>query len=82
MENVPGFKEAIEVVKKTTVVTSIETQPTTDNRQPTTDNQQPTTKVSSLSLSSIKAKKELLEAQKGIIKGLNMPINWEIKGIR
>ncbi len=68
MENVPGFKEAIEVVKKTTVVTSIETQPTTDNRQPTTDNQQPTTKVSSLSLSSIKAKKELLEAQKGIIK--------------
>ncbi len=40
------------------------TQPTTDNRQPTTSEP----KVSSLSLSSIKAKKELLEAQKGIVK--------------
>ncbi len=36
--------------------------------QQTTDNQQLTTKVSTLSLSSIKAKKELLEAQKGIVK--------------
>lgn len=54
------------------------TKPTTDNLQPTTENKpqttqntQPTTtetKVSSLSLSSIKAKKELLEAQKGIVK--------------
>ena len=56
VENVPEIKEAIEVVEKTTVEPSIESQPTTE------------TKVSSLSLSSIKAKKELLEAQKGIVK--------------
>jgi len=49
------------VIEKTIIAPSIETQPTSDNRQPTT-------KVSSLSLSSIKAKKELLEAQKGIVK--------------
>lgn len=38
--------------------------------RPTTDNQHPTTeqKISSLSLSSIKAKKDLLEAQKGLVK--------------
>lgn len=35
---------------------------------PATDNPQPTTKVSSLSLASIRAKKELLIAQKGIVK--------------
>jgi hypothetical protein len=46
-------------------------QPTTVSKPQTTHNQQSTTtetKVSSLSLSSIKAKKELLEAQKGIVK--------------
>ena len=45
-------------------------EPTTDNLQPTTQNPQPTseTKFSSLSLASIKAKKELLEAQKGLVK--------------
>lgn len=71
VENVPEIKEAIEVVEKIIVVPSTEPQPTTDNRQQITENRQPTTtepKVSSLSLSSIKAKKELLEAQKGIVK--------------
>lgn len=46
---------------------------TTNNRQQTTHNPQPTTengqpKVSALSLSSIRAKKELAESQKAIVK--------------
>lgn len=50
-------------------------QPTTDNRQQTTDNvelttqnSQPTTKVSALSLASIRAKKEMADAQKSVVK--------------
>nr|WP_294776018.1 DNA polymerase III subunit gamma/tau [uncultured Flavobacterium sp.] len=36
--------------------------------QPTTNNQQPTTKISALSLASIRAKKEMAEAQKSVVK--------------
>jgi len=35
---------------------------------PTTNNQQPTTKISALSLASIRAKKEMAEAQKTVVK--------------
>ncbi|WP_396195713.1 DNA polymerase III subunit gamma/tau [Flavobacterium sp.] len=35
---------------------------------PTTDNRQPTTKISALSLASIRAKKEMAEAQKSVVK--------------
>ena len=41
-------------------------EPTTDNRQPTTHNGQP--KVSAMSLSSIKAKKEMVETLKSTVK--------------
>jgi DNA polymerase-3 subunit gamma/tau len=48
-------------------------EPKTDNRQQTTDNRQPTTdslqpKVSSMSLASIRAKKEMAEVQKSTVK--------------
>jgi hypothetical protein len=47
-------------------------EPTTDNIKPTTQNLQPTTsnqpKVSALSLASIRAKKEMAEAQKSVVK--------------
>ncbi len=66
-------QETEEVIEETPIATSVKTdemasslavtQPTTDNRQPTTE-----PKVSSLSLSSIKVKKELLESQKGVVK--------------
>lgn len=46
-------------------------QPTSQYPQPTTQNLQPTTTqptVSALSMSSIRAKKEMMEAQKGVVK--------------
>ncbi|WP_395632632.1 DNA polymerase III subunit gamma/tau [Flavobacterium sp.] len=58
-------------------------QPTTNNKEvqstklevrsedkvlPTSDNRQPTTKISALSLASIRAKKEMAEAQKSVVK--------------
>ncbi|WP_240976701.1 DNA polymerase III subunit gamma/tau [Flavobacterium rivulicola] len=73
----------IEKAESTTQHTEeVVVQPTTDNQQPTTDNQQPTTenvepttrnsqpttKVSALSLASIRAKKEMAEAQKSVVK--------------
>jgi hypothetical protein len=39
-----------------------------DKVLPTTDNRQPTTKISALSLASIRAKKEMAEAQKSVVK--------------
>ena len=55
--------EVIEIVEPVAITVE---EPTTDNRQTTTENPQP--KVSALSLSSIKAKKELAESQKSIVK--------------
>lgn len=68
-----------EIVQKSERTTQLSeevvVQPTTDNRQPTTDNPEPTTqnsqptaKISALSLASIRAKKEMAEAQKTVIK--------------
>ncbi len=64
-----------EVVPKEDVVvqqTTENQQPATDNVEPTTQNSQPTTsnqpKVSALSLASIRAKKEMAEAQKTVVK--------------
>lgn len=69
----------VEVIQKAQNTTQLSeegvVQPTTDNRQPTTDNpepttqnSQPTTKISALSLASIRAKKEMAEAQKSVVK--------------
>jgi len=69
----------IEVIQKSESTTQLSeevvVQPTTDNRQPTTDNPEPTTqnsqptaKISALSLASIRAKKEMAEAQKTVVK--------------
>ena len=54
-------------------VVSVVEEPKTDNRKPTTENRQPITqnlqpKVSAMSLSSIRAKKEMAEAQKSMVK--------------
>lgn len=68
-----------EIVQKSESTTQLSeevvVQPTTDNRQPTTDNPEPTTqnsqptaKISALSLASIRAKKEMAEAQKTVVK--------------
>ena len=51
---------------ETPQVASVIEEPKTDNRQPITDNSQP--KVSAMSLSSIRAKKEMAEAQKSAVK--------------
>jgi DNA polymerase-3 subunit gamma/tau len=59
----PTTKKAEEIVDKQT---NINNQPTTNNRETTTDNPQP--KVSSMSLASIRAKKEMAEVQKSTIK--------------
>ena len=69
----------VEVIQKSESTTQLSeevvVQPTTDNRQPTTDNPEPTTqnsqptaKISALSLASIRAKKEMAEAQKTVVK--------------
>jgi len=71
----------MEEVQSEAVVETIETrseiektenlQPTSQNLQPTIHNPQPATTqptVSALSMSSIRAKKEMLEAQKGVVK--------------
>lgn len=59
----PTTQKAEEIVDKQA---NINNQETTDNRQPTTDSPQP--KVSSMSLASIRAKKEMAEVQKSTIK--------------
>lgn len=69
------IQNADEAVVKVEEQTTDNQQPITDNEQPTTDiveptsqNLQPTTKVSALSLASIRAKKEMAEAQKSVVK--------------
>ncbi|MDN3677565.1 DNA polymerase III subunit gamma/tau [Flavobacterium paronense] len=57
------IQKAEEIVEKQI---NINNQPTTDNQQPITDNLQP--KVSSMSLASIRAKKEMVEAHKSTVK--------------
>jgi DNA polymerase-3 subunit gamma/tau len=59
----PTTQKAEEIVDKEV---NINNQPTTNNRETTTDNPQP--KVSSMSLASIRAKKEMAEVQKSTIK--------------
>ena len=59
----PTTQKAEEIVDKEV---NINNQQTTDNRQPITDNPQP--KVSSMSLASIRAKKEMAEVQKSTVK--------------
>ena len=59
----PTTQKAEEIVDKQV---NINNQPTTNNRETTTDNPQP--KVSSMSLASIRAKKEMAEVQKSTIK--------------
>jgi DNA polymerase-3 subunit gamma/tau len=59
----PTTQKVEEIVDKQA---NINNQETTDNRQPTTDSPQP--KVSSMSLASIRAKKEMAEVQKSTIK--------------
>ncbi len=59
----PTTQKAEEIVDKQV---NINNQPTTNNRQPITDNLQP--KVSSMSLASIRAKKEMAEVQKSTVK--------------
>ena len=59
----PTTQKVEEIVDKQA---NISNQETTDNRQPTTDSPQP--KVSSMSLASIRAKKEMAEVQKSTIK--------------
>jgi len=59
----PTTQKAEEIVEKQA---NINNQPTTNNRQPITDNLQP--KVSSMSLASIRAKKEMAEVQKSTAK--------------
>ena len=59
----PTTQKAEEIVDKQA---NINNQETTDNRQPTTDSPQP--KVSSMSLASIRAKKEMAEVQKSTVK--------------
>jgi DNA polymerase-3 subunit gamma/tau len=61
----PTTQKAEEIVEKQA---NINNQQTTDNRQPITDNLQP--KVSSMSLASIRAKKEMAEVQKSTVKEL------------
>ena len=72
----PTTQKAEEIVEKQT---NINNQPTTNNQQPITGNPQPTTpvipsavegqpKVSAMSLASIRAKKEMAEAQKSTVK--------------
>ena len=59
----PTTQKVEEIVDKQA---NINNQPTTNNRQTTTDSPQP--KVSSMSLASIRAKKEMAEVQKSTIK--------------
>lgn len=59
----PTTQKVEEIVDKQA---NINNQETTDNRKPTTDSPQP--KVSSMSLASIRAKKEMAEVQKSTIK--------------
>ena len=59
----PTTQKAEEIVD---IEVNINNQPTTNNRETTTDNPQP--KVSSMSLASIRAKKEMAEVQKSTIK--------------
>ena len=59
----PTTQKIEEIVDKQA---NINNQETTDNRQPTTDSPQP--KVSSMSLASIRAKKEMAEVQKSTVK--------------
>jgi DNA polymerase-3 subunit gamma/tau len=59
----PTTQKAEEIVDKKA---NINNQPTTNNRQPITDDLQP--KVSSMSLASIRAKKEMAEVQKSTAK--------------
>jgi DNA polymerase-3 subunit gamma/tau len=59
----PTTQKAEEIVDKQV---NINNQQTTNNRQPITDNLQP--KVSSMSLTSIRAKKEMAEVQKSTVK--------------
>lgn len=62
----------VEVIQKSESTTQLSeevvVQPTTDNPEPTTQNSQPTAKISALSLASIRAKKEMAEAQKTVVK--------------
>lgn len=71
-------KPLAEVVEQKELVTNIQ-QPATDNRQPTTNIQQPATnnqpKVSSMSLASIRAKKEMTENIKSVVKEVVQHIN-------
>lgn len=62
VEEVKNTEIEIQNVEKTELV---KTTIASVNPEPTTENQ---TKVSALSLSSIRAKKELIEAQKGVVK--------------
>jgi len=59
----PTTQKAEEIVDKEV---NINNQPTTNNRQPITETLQP--KVSSMSLASIRAKKEMAEVQKSTVK--------------
>ncbi|WP_396140435.1 DNA polymerase III subunit gamma/tau [Flavobacterium sp.] len=59
----PTTQKVEEIVDKQA---NINNQPTTNNRETTTDNLQP--KVSSMSLASIRAKKEMAEVQKSTVK--------------
>ena len=59
----PTTQKAEEIVDEKA---NIYNQPTTNNRQPLTENLQP--KVSSMSLASIRAKKEMAEVQKSTVK--------------
>ena len=65
-------KVAVEIIATSSEIEKTENlQPTTQNPQPTTQNPQPKTTqptVSALSMSSICAKKEMMEAQKGVVK--------------
>lgn len=56
-----------QLIEENVIVIQTSNSPETNNQQSATDNQQ-SLKVSSFSLASIRAKKELLEAQKGIVK--------------
>ena len=66
------YKVAVEIIATSSEIEKTENlQPTTQNPQPTTQNPQPKTTqptVSALSMSSIRAKKEMMEAQKGVVK--------------
>ncbi|MEK8181186.1 DNA polymerase III subunit gamma/tau [Flavobacterium buctense] len=72
IEKAESITQNAEIVQKAEEVvvqpTTYNRQPTTDNVEPTTPNSQPTTKVSALSLASIRAKKEMAEAQKSVVK--------------